>query len=51
MRKRIDRALSEGVVSRGMLARDVWKEVMRHTPPDNVIDVHMVRLRRKIDEG
>jgi two-component system copper resistance phosphate regulon response regulator CusR len=39
------------VVSREMLARDVWKEVMRHTPLDNVIDVHMVRLRRKIDEG
>ncbi|MBZ5499339.1 MAG: response regulator transcription factor [Acidobacteriia bacterium] len=39
------------VVSREMLARDVWKEVMRPTPLDNVIDVHMVRLRRKIDEG
>jgi DNA-binding response OmpR family regulator len=39
------------VVSREMLARDVWKEVLRHTPLDNVIDVHMVRLRRKIDEG
>jgi DNA-binding response OmpR family regulator len=39
------------VVSREMLARDVWKESMRHTPLDNVIDVHMVRLRRKIDEG
>jgi two-component system, OmpR family, copper resistance phosphate regulon response regulator CusR len=39
------------VVSREMLAKDVWKETMRHTPLDNVIDVHMVRLRRKIDEG
>lgn len=39
------------VVSREMLARDVWKETMRHTSLDNVIDVHMVRLRRKIDEG
>lgn len=39
------------VVSREMLARDVWKETMRHTPLDNVIDVHMVRLRRKVDEG
>jgi DNA-binding response OmpR family regulator len=38
------------VVSREMLARDVWKEPARHTPLDNVIDVHMVRLRRKIDE-
>jgi DNA-binding response OmpR family regulator len=39
------------VVSREMLARDVWKEPARPTPLDNVIDVHMVRLRRKIDEG
>ena len=39
------------VVSREMLARDVWKEPSRPTPLDNVIDVHMVRLRRKIDEG
>jgi two-component system, OmpR family, copper resistance phosphate regulon response regulator CusR len=38
------------VVSREMLARDVWKETMRHTPLDNVIDVHMTRLRRKIDD-
>jgi DNA-binding response OmpR family regulator len=39
------------VVSREMLARDVWKEQGRHTPLDNVIDVLMVRLRRKVDEG
>ena len=39
------------VVSREMLAREVWKEPARHTPLDNVIDVHMVRLRRKVDEG
>jgi two-component system copper resistance phosphate regulon response regulator CusR len=39
------------VVSREMLARDVWKEQIRHTPLDNVIDVHMVRLRRKVDEA
>jgi two-component system copper resistance phosphate regulon response regulator CusR len=38
------------VVSREMLARDIWKETARHTPLDNVIDVHMARLRRKIDE-
>ena len=38
------------VVSREMLARDIWKETTRHTPLDNVIDVHMARLRRKIDE-
>lgn len=39
------------VVAREMLSREVWKESVRHTPLDNVIDVHMVRLRRKIDEG
>jgi DNA-binding response OmpR family regulator len=27
----------------------VWKELSRTTPLDNVIDVHMTRLRRKID--
>ena len=39
-----------GIVSREMLARDVWKENARHTPLDNVIDVHIARLRRKVDE-
>jgi DNA-binding response OmpR family regulator len=38
------------VVSREMLARDVWKETARATPLDNVIDVHVARLRRKIDD-
>jgi len=38
------------VVSREMLARDVWKETARVTPLDNVINVHMARLRRKVDE-
>ncbi|HEY3826494.1 MAG TPA: response regulator transcription factor [Bryobacteraceae bacterium] len=38
------------VVSREMLTRDVWKEASRHTPLDNVIDVHVARLRRKIDD-
>jgi two-component system, OmpR family, copper resistance phosphate regulon response regulator CusR len=38
------------VVSREMLAREVWKETGRHTPIDNVIDVQIVRLRRKLDE-
>ena len=38
------------VVSRDMLARDVWNEVARATPLDNVIDVHIARLRRKIDD-
>jgi DNA-binding response OmpR family regulator len=36
-------------VSRGTLARDVWKESSRSTSLDNVIDVHIARLRRKID--
>jgi DNA-binding response OmpR family regulator len=36
-------------VSREMLARDVWKVTARATPLDNVIDVHIARLRRKID--
>jgi DNA-binding response OmpR family regulator len=38
------------VVSREMLTRDVWKEASRHTPLDNVIDVHVARLRRKVDD-
>ena len=38
------------VVSREMLARDVWKETARATPLDNVIDVHIARLRRKVDD-
>ena len=38
------------VVSREMIARDIWKEVARETPLDNVIDVHMAHLRRKVDD-
>jgi DNA-binding response OmpR family regulator len=38
------------VVSREMLARDVWREPGRQTPLDNVIDVHVARLRAKVDE-
>jgi DNA-binding response OmpR family regulator len=37
------------VVPREALARDVWKETARTTPLDNVIDVHIARLRRKVD--
>lgn len=37
-------------VSREMLARDVWKEPQRDTTTDNLIDVHIARLRKKIDE-
>jgi DNA-binding response OmpR family regulator len=36
------------IVSRETLAREVWKEA-RSTSLDNVIDVHITRLRRKID--
>jgi DNA-binding response OmpR family regulator len=37
------------VVPRDTLARDVWKETTRGTPLNNVIDVHIARLRRKVD--
>jgi DNA-binding response OmpR family regulator len=37
-------------VSREMLAKDVWRETSRFTPIDNVIDVQIARLRRKIDD-
>lgn len=40
----------ERIVSREMLARDIWKENARYTPLDNVIDVHIARLRRKVDD-
>lgn len=39
------------IVSREMIARDVWNEPVRATPLDNVIDVHIARLRKKVDEG
>ena len=38
------------VVSREMLARGVWHVTARATPLDNVIDVTIARLRRKIDD-
>jgi len=38
------------IVSREMLARDVWRVTARATPLDNVIDVTITRLRRKIDD-
>jgi DNA-binding response OmpR family regulator len=41
---------ADRVVSREMLAREVWKESARHAPLDNVIDVHIARLRRKVDD-
>lgn len=39
------------VVTREMLERDVWKQTGRFTSLDNVIDVQMARLRRKVDEA
>jgi DNA-binding response OmpR family regulator len=38
------------VVSREMLTRDVWRVATRATPLDNVIDVSIARLRRKVDD-
>jgi two-component system, OmpR family, copper resistance phosphate regulon response regulator CusR len=37
------------IVSREMLGQHVWDALARGTPLDNVIDVHIGRLRRKID--
>jgi len=37
------------IVSREMLAQDVWLTRERSTPLDNVIDVNIARLRRKVD--
>lgn len=36
-------------VTREMLEREVWKQPRRMTSLDNVIDVQMMRLRRKVD--
>ena len=38
-------------VTRQMIAREVWREPNRATPLDNVIDVHLAHLRRKLDDG
>ena len=40
----------EQIVSREMLARDVWGEPARITSLDNVIDVHIARLRKRVDQ-
>ena len=37
------------IVTREMLLRHVWK--LQFDPQTNVIDVHLVRLRRKLEEG
>jgi DNA-binding response OmpR family regulator len=38
------------LVSREMLARDVWHEPQRAATLDNVMDVYMARLRKKVDQ-
>lgn len=38
------------IVSREMLSREVWREPSRATSLDNVIDVHIARLRKKVDQ-
>ena len=38
------------MVSREMLAREVWKVAERATPIDNAIDITVARLRRKLDD-
>jgi two-component system, OmpR family, response regulator MprA len=42
-------ALRGEVASRDMLQRTVWKVTSRMTSMDNVIDVHISRLRQKLD--
>ena len=37
------------IVTREMLEREVWKQTQRFTSLDNVIDVQLMRLRRKVD--
>jgi len=37
------------IVTREMLARDIWKENNRCMPMANIINVHMVHLRQKVD--
>lgn len=39
------------IVDRERLAREVWRMTERATPIDNVIDVYVSRVRRKVDEG
>ncbi len=39
------------VATREMLTRQVWRVQSRMTSMDNVIDVHISRLRQKLDEG
>lgn len=38
------------VVSRQTLTQCIWKDINRATPLDNVMDVHLGRIRKKIDK-
>jgi DNA-binding response OmpR family regulator len=38
-------------VSRDMIVAEVWHQTLRATPLDNVIDVHIAHLRRKLEAG
>ena len=38
------------LVSREMIVHEVWKEDIRATPLDNLIDVYIARLRKKVDQ-
>ena len=42
---------ADRVVSRETLAHEVWPGMSRATPLDNVIDVHLTNLRRKLEDG
>ncbi len=44
-------SLQGNPASREMLQREVWKVKSRLTSIDNVIDVHISRLRQKLEEG
>jgi DNA-binding response OmpR family regulator len=39
------------VVTRKMIEKEIWGAPDRVTPMDNIIDVHIAHLRKKIDEG
>jgi len=39
------------VVTREELATEIWRQTRRATPLDNVLDVHVSNLRKKLDDG
>lgn len=38
-------------ISRALLTCEVWGDPNRATPMDNIIDVHLAHLRKKVDDG